>query len=97
MDRVAGRAFNLGGGPANAVSLRQLIGEIEMLLGKRIDVSFSDWRAGDQRYYVSDTRHGARGAGPAARAELAAGPAAACGLAAVGARAARASKLEAAE
>lgn len=56
MDRVAGHAFNLGGGPANAVSLRQLIGEIEALLGKKIDVVFSDWRAGDQRYYVSDTR-----------------------------------------
>jgi CDP-paratose 2-epimerase len=56
MDCVAGRAFNLGGGPANAVSLRQLIGEIEMLLGRRIDVHYSDWRAGDQRYYVSDTR-----------------------------------------
>jgi CDP-paratose 2-epimerase len=56
MPRVAGRAFNLGGGPANAVSLRQLIAEIELLLGKRVEVGFSDWRAGDQRYYVSDTR-----------------------------------------
>jgi len=56
MDRVAGRAFNLGGGPQNALSLRQLIREIEVLLGRRIDVRFSDWRAGDQRYYVSDTR-----------------------------------------
>lgn len=56
MPRVAGRAFNLGGGPANAVSLRQLIGEIEALLGKRVELRFSDWRAGDQRYYVSDTR-----------------------------------------
>ena len=56
MDRVAGRAFNLGGGPANAVSLRQLISEIETLLGRTVSVSFSDWRAGDQRYYVSDTR-----------------------------------------
>jgi CDP-paratose 2-epimerase len=56
MERVAGRAFNLGGGPANAVSLRQLIGEIELLLGRKVEVSHSDWRAGDQRYYVSDTR-----------------------------------------
>jgi CDP-paratose 2-epimerase len=63
MDRVAGRAFNLGGGPANAVSLRQLIGEIEMLLGRRIDVHYSDWRAGDQRYYVSDTRLARRALG----------------------------------
>jgi CDP-paratose 2-epimerase len=54
IDSVAGRAFNLGGGPANAVSLVQLIGFIEETLGRQVDVSFSDWRAGDQRYYVSD-------------------------------------------
>lgn len=53
---VSGQAFNLGGGPDNAVSLRQLIGEIETLLGCRIETRYSDWRAGDQRYYVSDTR-----------------------------------------
>ena len=56
IDTVQGRAFNLGGGPANAVSLRQLIGFIEDLIGRPVDMSFSDWRAGDQRYYVSDTR-----------------------------------------
>jgi CDP-paratose 2-epimerase len=54
IDRVAGRAFNLGGGPANAVSLVQLLGYIEELTGRRIELSFGDWRAGDQRYYVSD-------------------------------------------
>lgn len=58
--RISGRAFNLGGGPANAVSLRQLIDHIEGLLGRRIDVTFQDWRAGDQRYYVCDTRRIAR-------------------------------------
>jgi CDP-paratose 2-epimerase len=51
---VSGRAFNLGGGPANAVSLVQLVGYIEELTGRNVDLSFSDWRAGDQRYYVSD-------------------------------------------
>jgi CDP-paratose 2-epimerase len=56
IDRAAGQAFNLGGGPENAVSLRQLLGEIEALLGRKLDTRFSDWRAGDQRYYVSDTR-----------------------------------------
>lgn len=53
---VAGQAFNLGGGPANAVSLRMLIAEIEALLGRDVETRFADWRAGDQRYYVSDTR-----------------------------------------
>lgn len=56
IERVKGRAFNLGGGAANAISLRQLIGHIEHLMGRRVDVSYGDWRAGDQRYYVSDTR-----------------------------------------
>jgi CDP-paratose 2-epimerase len=52
--QVKGRAFNLGGGPSNAVSLVQLIGYIEELIGRKVDLAFSDWRAGDQRYYVSD-------------------------------------------
>jgi CDP-paratose 2-epimerase len=56
IDTVAGRAFNLGGGPANAVSLRQLMRHIEELIGRRPDVRFADWRAGDQRYFVADTR-----------------------------------------
>ena len=34
IDAVAGRAFNLGGGPANAVSLRQLLAHIEDLTGR---------------------------------------------------------------
>ena len=55
IDSVAGRAYNLGGGPANAVSLLQLIEHIEMLLGRRLDVEFSAWRPGDQRYFVADT------------------------------------------
>jgi CDP-paratose 2-epimerase len=53
---VAGRAFNLGGGPNNAVSLKQILRFIESRLGRRVDIELSDWRAGDQRYYVSDTR-----------------------------------------
>jgi len=54
--QVSGRAFNLGGGPNNAVSLRQLIGVMEGLLGRPVVLDYADWRAGDQRWYVSDTR-----------------------------------------
>jgi CDP-paratose 2-epimerase len=54
IEDVRGRAFNLGGGPMNAISLRQLIDHIEDLLGRRIELSFHDWRAGDQRYFVAD-------------------------------------------
>jgi CDP-paratose 2-epimerase len=54
--RLKGRAFNMGGGPGNAISLQDLLDRIEQLHGKRPPVSFDAWRTGDQRYYVSDTR-----------------------------------------
>jgi CDP-paratose 2-epimerase len=56
IDRVRGRAFNLGGGPENAVSLRELLAHMSGLLGQEIDIHFADWRAGDQRYFVADSR-----------------------------------------
>ena len=66
IDRVAGRAFNLGGGPANAVSLRQLLRHLEALTGRPVRAETQGWRPGDQRYYVSDARAaaGALGLGP---------------------------------
>jgi CDP-paratose 2-epimerase len=54
IEAVKGRAFNLGGGPANAVSLRSLVDHIERLLGRKVDLTYEDWRSGDQRYYVSN-------------------------------------------
>jgi CDP-paratose 2-epimerase len=56
IEHVAGRAFNLGGGPRNAISLRQLIRHLEALIGRPVRTEHHDWRAGDQKYYVSDTR-----------------------------------------
>ncbi len=53
---VSGRAYNLGGGPTNAVSLLQVLGRLEQLLGRRIEPHFADWRPGDQRWFVADTR-----------------------------------------
>ena len=61
IDSVAGRAFNLGGGPENAISLLELIDEIRSLVGRDVELRFEDWRQGDQRWYVSDT-HAARSA-----------------------------------
>lgn len=63
IDAVRGRAFNLGGGPANAISLKQLLAHIEALLGRSVETVYSEWRAGDQRYYVSDTRSAQRDLG----------------------------------
>jgi CDP-paratose 2-epimerase len=54
--RLAGEVFNIGGGPANVVSLLDLIDRIGWLHGKRPGVRLERWRTGDQRYYVSDTR-----------------------------------------
>ncbi len=55
IDQVRGRAFNIGGGPQNTLSLLQLIDQIQDLAGTRPLLEFEDWRVGDQRYYVSDT------------------------------------------
>jgi CDP-paratose 2-epimerase len=52
---LSGQAFNIGGGPANAVSLLELIDLIGELRGESPEIHFDQWRPGDQRYYVSDT------------------------------------------
>lgn len=54
--QVAGRAFNIGGGPANAISLLDLLDRLGDLGGARPATRFDAWRTGDQRWYVSDTR-----------------------------------------
>jgi CDP-paratose 2-epimerase len=56
IDRTAGRAFSVGGGPANTTSLLELVERIGALRGEAPRVQFDAWRTGDQRYYVSDTR-----------------------------------------
>ena len=51
----SGQAFNIGGGPANTVSLLELLDLMGDLLGHKPELEFETWRTGDQRYYVSDT------------------------------------------
>lgn len=54
-DSLCGEIINLGGGNSNSVSVWQELGPIvEKLLGRRVDVSYADWRPGDQKIYVSD-------------------------------------------
>jgi CDP-paratose 2-epimerase len=55
-DAIAGRAFNVGGGPDNTTSLLELVDLIGDLHGDRPEVTFAEERPGDQRYYVSDPR-----------------------------------------
>lgn len=56
---LKGDAFNIGGGYANALSLRELLS----LLGRhgiKMKCSAGDWRPGDQKVFVSDNRKAER-------------------------------------
>lgn len=46
--------YNIGGGPHNTTSLLEFLDLLEEKTGKRTDISFDDWREGDQKVYVSD-------------------------------------------
>jgi CDP-paratose 2-epimerase len=54
--KISGKAFNIGGGPQNTMSLAELLSLIERMHGIMPRVRSGAWRPGDQRYYVSDTR-----------------------------------------
>jgi CDP-paratose 2-epimerase len=66
IDSLSGQVLNWGGGPANAVSLLTVIGEIGSIIGRTPRIQFADWRPGDQRWFVADTRavDAALGLGP---------------------------------
>lgn len=53
-DEVQGQIFNIGGGPTRALSLLDLIAQLEDLRGSEMEVGYADWRPGDQRVYISD-------------------------------------------
>jgi CDP-paratose 2-epimerase len=55
MAAVRGRAFNIGGGPANTLSVLELVEMLERLSGRKLAVRYDGWRAGDHRYYVSNS------------------------------------------
>lgn len=52
-DRVAGKAFNIGGGRGNVLSLLDLVARLEGLLGRSIELGFDRWRPGDQEVFIS--------------------------------------------
>ena len=55
IDRAAGQIFNVGGGRQNTISIwTEFAPILEKLLGKKIEVAWSDWRPGDQPVYISD-------------------------------------------
>jgi len=57
---TAGHCFNIGGGPANTVSLLELTELIHEIGKRKPELRFEAWRLADQRFYVSDiSRFGA--------------------------------------
>lgn len=60
IEQVAGEVFNIGGGPANILSVWHQLGPLlEDLIGRSVDASFGTPRPGDQLVYVSDIRRAA--------------------------------------
>jgi CDP-paratose 2-epimerase len=60
-DRTAGEIFNIGGGPANTISVwTELRDPLAKLIGKLPKVTYGPFRPGDQRVYVSDIRKAKR-------------------------------------
>lgn len=52
--KLNGKIYNVGGGPSNVLSVLGTVNILEQVLGKKIKYSFSDWRPGDQKVFVSD-------------------------------------------
>jgi CDP-paratose 2-epimerase len=61
IDVARGEIYNIGGGVTHTISIWQEFGPLlERMTGKSIDVSYADWRPGDQRVYISDVRKARR-------------------------------------
>ncbi|MFZ0738910.1 MAG: SDR family NAD(P)-dependent oxidoreductase [Candidatus Acidiferrales bacterium] len=57
IERTAGQVYNVGGGPANTISVwAELQAPLQHLLGKLPPVDYDEFRPGDQKIYVSDIR-----------------------------------------
>jgi CDP-paratose 2-epimerase len=50
----AGEVFNIGGGPANSASIREVLCMIGEFQERAPKLEFGEWRTGDQKYYVTD-------------------------------------------
>jgi CDP-paratose 2-epimerase len=56
VDQVAGLVVNVGGGPSNVLSLNELVSKLEARFERKLNPPYADWRPGDQRVFVADTR-----------------------------------------
>ncbi|HWE38896.1 MAG TPA: NAD-dependent epimerase/dehydratase family protein, partial [Isosphaeraceae bacterium] len=57
---VSGEVFNFGGGPANTLSLLELVAMLEAHFGRKLNPPHAEWRPGDQRVFVADVRKAGR-------------------------------------
>jgi CDP-paratose 2-epimerase len=55
IDKVAGRALNVGGGAANTLSLLELMTWLDDALGRKVEWTRRPTRPGDQRAFIADT------------------------------------------
>jgi CDP-paratose 2-epimerase len=55
IDGISGNVYNIGGGPANALSVREVLDRLELLYARPIRATHGPWRAGDQRIFIADT------------------------------------------
>jgi CDP-paratose 2-epimerase len=55
-DKVSGKAYAIGGGPKNTLSLIELFDHLESKMGKRPDTKKGETRPGDQPMFVADIR-----------------------------------------
>jgi CDP-paratose 2-epimerase len=73
IDIAAGRTYNIGGGPGNAMSLLHLLAFLKGRSNGSLRYSHADWRPGDQHIYVSDVRRAAADLSWSPRVSIAAG------------------------
>jgi CDP-paratose 2-epimerase len=71
--KVAGEAFNIGGGPGMTLSLQELVAMLTSQLGRQIRPAYQDWRPGDQKVFVCDVTKAARKLGWIPRVSVADG------------------------
>lgn len=60
VENCAGKAFNIGGGMANSLSLLELFSMLERELSVKLTYQQLPWRSNDQKVFVADIRRAAR-------------------------------------
>jgi CDP-paratose 2-epimerase len=73
IESVSGDAFNLGGGPNNSVSLRELLNMMADMGREPRSIDYAEWRPGDQPWFICDISRLRRAVGWEPRVSLAQG------------------------